>query len=202
MLDCPNLRRTAVAALLAACLGCGGKVPPTLYYALNLPAPPPASERLDHTAVLMPFRATGLARENRIVYRETPEQVGYYEYHRWAEDPRDSIAESLRREVLARGTFASVVDFDGRTRADYVLRGRIQRLEEVDYGGPVRATVELSLELVATDTGEVVWTGSATETGEVPQSDVRSVVERLGTAAQASIKRLAAELHRHLGSAG
>ncbi len=202
MSSAPRLRRIAVSAATVALLGCGGTVPPTQLYVLDLPAPPPAVDRLEHTAILMPFRASDVIGQDRIVYRESPEQVGFYEYHRWAEDPEDSIAESLTRELLSRGTFASVATFDGRTKADYILRGRLERLEEVDYGGPVRATVEIALELVDAGTARVVWSGTASKTEEVPQSEVRSVVSKMREAAEQSIKQLSSELDRHVRSRG
>ena len=146
----------------------------------------------------MPIRAGRVIRQGRIVYRESPEQVGFYEYHRWAEDPEDSVARSLRRQVLALGTFAQVAEFDGRTTADYVLRAELLRLEEVDHGGGVRAAVEISLELVETSTARVVWVSSAERTEMVPASEVRSVVDRLSAAADQAIRELSSELDSYL----
>ena len=191
-----------LVGLAVACLACGGVAPPTNYYVLDLPAAPPAAAPLEHTAILMPIRAGRVIRQGRIVYRESPEQVGFYEYHRWAEDPEDSVARSLRQQVLALGTFAQVADFDGRTTADYLLRGELLRLEEVDYDGGVRATVEISLELVETSTARVVWTSTAERTEMVPASEVRSVVDRLSSAADHAIRQLSGELDRHLRQTG
>ena len=196
------LRAAAVVALVAACISCGGKAPPTLYYVLDLPAPAPAADRLDRTAVLMPLRVGRVIGQGRVIYRESPEQVGFYEYHRWAEDPESSVARSLVREVMARGTFASVVPFDGKTKADFILRGELRRLEEVDYDGPVRAAAEIALELVDADTGRVVWSGASSETEDVPASEVRSVVSRMGAAVAKIVKQLSGELDRHVRSRG
>ena len=198
-----RLRLHVVAVVvLGICLSCGAKAPPTHYYVLDLPAPAPASARLQHTAVLVPLRVTRVIGQGRIVYRESPEQVGFYEYHRWAEDPEDGVTRLLLRELMARGTFSSVVPFDGRTRADFILRGELRRLEEDDYGGPVRAAVEISLELVDAGTGRVTWSGASTVTEEVPASEVRSVVSRMGVAAGKSVRELSGQLDRHLRTKG
>lgn len=189
-------------AAVASCLACGASGPPTRYYALNLPRSPPAAERLAHTAVLMPIRAGEIAGQGRIVYRESPHEVGFYEYHRWAEDPEDSVADALASELLARGTFASVTPFDGRTQADFILRGELRRIEEIDYEGPVKASVEISLELVDADTSRVVWSGNAAAAEDVATAEVRSVVERLSASADQAIKRLAGQLDSHLRSGG
>ena len=191
-------RRLALACLAVACLACGGTVPPTNYYLLDLPAPVPAAAPLEHSAVLMPMRVGGVIRQGRIVYRESPVEVGYYEYHRWGEDPQESVSRALRDQILALGTFARLDSFDGRTSADYLLRGELRRLEEVDYGGGVRASVEISLELVETMTARVAWAGTAEKSEQVSASEVRSVVTGLSAAAQQAIRQLSEELDRHL----
>lgn len=195
----PAPRSLAVAAAfaLAACLACGGKVPPTLYYVLDLPVPTAVEDRLAGTAILMPIRVSEVVGQGRVVYRESREQVGFYEYHRWAEDPEDSVARAFLGELMARGTFASVVPFDGRTKADFLLRGEIRRLEEIDYGGPVRAVAEVAIELVNASTRQVAWSSAASHTEEVPASEVRSVVSSMSVAARKAIKQLADGLDRH-----
>ena len=191
-------RRLVLACLAVACLACGGAVPPTNYYVLDLPAAVPAAAPLEHTAVLMPIRVGGVIRQGRIVYRESPVEVGYYEYHQWGEDPRESVSRALREQVLALGTFARLDHFDGRAAADYVLRGELLRLEEVDHGGGVRAAVKISLELVESATARVVWAGTAEKSEPVSASEVRSVVAGLSAAAEQAIRQLSSELDRHL----
>ena len=193
-----KLRHIAVSARIGCCLGCGGKVPLTHYYVLSLPAPQPAVERLDFTAILLPIRESRVISQDRIVYRESPEQVGFYEYHRWAEDPSDSIAGALRRQLLARGTFSSVTLFDGRTTADYLLRGHLQRLEEIDYGTQLTVSVEITLDLVDPQSARVAWSDSTTQTAVVEQSDVRSVVQGMSKAVEQGISELCEKLDNHL----
>lgn len=195
-------RRALAVAAAIGCLACGASAPPTRYYALDLPRPTPAAERLAHTAVLMPIRAGEIARQGRIVYRESPHEVGFYEYHRWAEDPEDSVAEALAGALLARGTFASVTPFDGRTQADFILRGELRRIEEIDHDAPVRASVEIALELVDADTSRVVWSDRACAEQVVPTAEVRAVVETMSASADRAIKRLAGLLDSHLRAGG
>lgn len=195
-------RKALAVAIAVSCLACGASAPPTRYYALDLPRPAPATTPLAHTAVLMPIRAGEIARQGRIVYRESRHEVGFYEYHRWAEDPEDSVAAALASELLARGTFASVTPFDGRTQADFILRGELRRIEEIDYELPVKALVEIALELVDADTSRVVWSDRARADGEVPTAEVRAVVARLSAAAEQAIKDLAGQIDSHLRSGG
>ena len=73
--------------------------------------------------------------QDRIVYRPAQGEVGFYEYHRWAEDPRDTLTKSLIQHLRSRGAFTNVVLFDGRSKTDYIIRGTLERLEEIDSGG-------------------------------------------------------------------
>lgn len=179
-----------------AMLGCGGgKIPPTRYYALSLPpAPAPTGNLLPHTLVVMPLRASSMLTQDRIVYRPAPEEVGYYEYHRWAQDPRESVTAAFIDKIRASGAFSSVARFDGRTRSDYVLRARIDRLEEVDFEGGVKVYSGLSAELLDGATMRVVWESSASSNAEVPTSEMTAVVRHLSEATNRSLDQLTRSL--------
>ena len=187
---------------LLATLGCGGKIPPTHYYALNLPAAPaPPAEPLPHTLVIMPLRTSSMLTQDRIVYRPEPEEVGYYEYHRWAQDPREAVTNALIEKIRASGAFSSVARFDGRTRSDYVLRARIDRLEEVDYEAGVKVYSGLSAELLEGGTMRVVWEDSATSEAQVSTSDMNEVVRQLSAATSRSLDELTQSLAAEIRNA-
>ena len=78
------------------------------------------------------------------------------------------------------------------------MSGRIERLEEIDYGGSVRVEAKLSAELVDLRTDATVWTGDADETLKVEAPNVNSVVVEMSHAVQKSIDRLMADLDRQL----
>jgi ABC-type uncharacterized transport system auxiliary subunit len=132
--------------------------------------------------------------EDRIVYRPTPVEVGYYEYHRWAQDPRESVTTALIDKIRASGAFSSVARFDGRTRSDYVLRARIDRLEEVDFESGVKVYSGLSAELLEGSTMRVVWEGSATADAQVATSEMNAVVRQLSEATNRSLDQLTRSL--------
>ena len=186
----------ALGLLLLTSCG-GGKIPPTRYYALDLPAAPQAApaDALRHTVAVLPVGATEMLEQDRIVYRPTREEVGYYEYHRWAEDPRTSIQNALIARLRQTGAFATVAPYDGRTKADYQLRSRIDRLEEVDFEQGVKVYVTLSAELVDGQTARVVWTGSGSGEGSVTQSDVRQVVSQMSAASKQALDSLAQQIN-------
>ena len=54
--------------------------------------------------------------------------------------------------------------YDGQEHAPYVLQGRLEQLDEVDYENGVRVEVRLFAQLLDTKTGTAVWAGDTTKT--------------------------------------
>lgn len=75
----------------------------------------------------------------------------------------NAVADRLR----ASGNFSQVKSYDGRPDIDYVLRGRLEKLDEVDYEGGVKVEVEISAQMVQLSSGDTVWSNSVTEVGQV-----------------------------------
>src|SRR5580698_7528740 len=143
------IRVFLVSVVVGLLAGCGSVMGPAVrYYKLDIPpAPTPAGPSVSAPLRIEPFRTTSLLRQDRIVYLPSPVEVGFYEYHRWAERPNDTVTKALADQLMGRGLFQSVEISDGSERAEYVLRGSIDRLQEVDYHGAVRAQVSISAEL-------------------------------------------------------
>jgi ABC-type uncharacterized transport system auxiliary subunit len=124
------------------------------------------------------------------VYRPTADEVGFYEYHRWAMDPRRAITRYMAEALRAQSLFKSVAVHEQGSEPAYVLSGNIERLEEVDQGREVRAVCTISAQLLDARTRSVVWSQSASETAPVEKRDVRGVVSSLSSAARTSADRL------------
>ena len=93
--------------------------------------------------------------------------------------------------LRASGNFAQVRAYDGRSDVDYVLSGRLEELNEIDYEGGVKVQVAISAQMVSLATGATVWTNSVSEVGTVSQHDVPAVVSAMrGTIGRAIEKLL------------
>ena len=186
-----------MVALLMA--GCGGKIRYPHYYALDIPpAPSPAATdaRLPATLAVRRFEALPYLRQGRIVYRPGPAEIGFYDYHRWAADPATTVTAAMIDSLRSSRLFSFVRPYDGQSRQDYLMSGRLERLEEIDSAGNVRVEAKISAELFDLRTGETVWTGDADETSEVETRNINSVIQGMTHAVQKSISRLVASLDR------
>ena len=200
------MTKTLVIACLLALLtiGCGGRTRYPDYYTLAI-APPPdpavSEARRLGTLAVQRFETAAYLRQGRIVYREAPNKVGFYEYHRWANDPSETIATAVTKAARSSGLFSRVEPYHGDEKPEYLLSGRLERLDEIDYGGGVRVEAELSAQLVNLRTGDTVWSGVADETSKVDSRTVNSVVGEMSHAVQTSIDRLMADMERQLAEA-
>ncbi len=185
---------TVVFALAAFAIlpGCGGRIRYANYYTLNLPAPPdhPAREDAHATLAIREFRGPTYLRQGAIVYKASPEQIGFYAYHRWATDPCEFVTDSVVERLRASGSFARVKRYDGRADINYVLNGRLEKLEEIDYEGGVKVEVSISAEVTNLVTGATVWTNAVSEVGDVNKRDVPAVVSEMSHTMERAIEKL------------
>jgi uncharacterized lipoprotein YmbA len=177
---------------LVVLTGCGGPVKYPNYYTLHLPPPPdpPVAENVHATLAVREFRSPTYLRQGAVVYKTSPEQIGFYNYHRWAVDPREFVTNAVTENLRAGGNFSSVKPFDGRVDVDYVLSGRLDELDEIDYEGGVKVRVSISAQMVNAVTGAAVWTNSVSEVGTVGQRDVPAVVSAMNGAMGRAIDKL------------
>jgi ABC-type uncharacterized transport system auxiliary subunit len=196
-----SLRRTVttiVSSLVALVIlaSCGGRARNPNYYTLDLPAPPDphAQENAHATLAIREFRSPTYLRQGAIVYKTSSEQIGFYAYHRWAIDPRDFVTNSIMERLHASAAFARVQRYDGSRDVDYVLSGRLEKLEELDYQGSVKVQIAISAEMTSVATGKTVWSNAVLEIGDVDKHDVPAVVSKMNGTMQRAIEKLVAPL--------
>ena len=184
------LTMLAISLAFAGCMG--GKVRYPAYYTLQAPpAPdPPGSETTRGALAVREFTSPSYIRQGAIVYRVSPEQIGFYDYHRWAMNPRDFVTNAIVDRLRASGAFANVKRYDGRSDVDYILSGRLEKLEELDYGGGVRVEVAISVQITNVKTGTMVWTSTVDDVEKVEQHSVPGVVSEMNQAMERSIEKL------------
>lgn len=200
---------TALASLLmfAAIIvtaNCGA-ARPVKYYTLNpapIPEPSVSVENdapLPVTILIGRITASHLYRDNPIVYSTGSVELGTYQDHRWAEVPTEMLETMLTQSLRAKGKFRSVGRLGSRARGDYVLRGHLYSLEEVDSPSLV-ARFSLSLELFQPTTGNVVWSQSYSHDEPVNKKTVSAVVEALRQNVLAGLDQLTNSLDAYIST--
>ena len=176
------MRKSTISALLIAFMALAGcaKARYPNYYVLNLSNPVSVSRdsgAIPVSVAVREFRAPQYLRQGSIVYRPQSEQVAFYDYQRWAEDPRQSVTTAIVRDL--KQVFESAELYDGRTGAELVLTGSLDRLDEVDSERSVTVEVGISATLQNLKTGAVMWSDSSFKTSEISQRSVTAVVAEM-----------------------
>lgn len=183
--------------------GCTGVRYPS-YYVLNVPQPhgsptvPP--KRVLGSAAVREFSAPRFLKEGSIVYRSGPEQLDYYAYALWAEDPRRIATEALLRELQERGLFESVDLYDGRQSPECLITGSLDHLEEFDENSNVSVKVGLSARIINLRSGEVLWRGNSIKTVKVGDRSVPGVVLKMSSGLASAVSSLVDSMEAQLSA--
>jgi ABC-type uncharacterized transport system auxiliary subunit len=95
----------------------------------------------------------------RIVYRISPVQMRHYRFRQWVTKPGRLLKIALQRYLRVTRRFR-LVTVEPRPLPDYILRGRIAALEQVEEGARRErwlARVALDLRLHRSSDNKVVW---------------------------------------------
>ena len=200
-----SLRRRAAVSRLAAFVlflgGCGA-ARPSQYYQLTVPGDAPVAKEVDSTPVTLlvgTLFAPDLYREDRIVYSTAQEQMGTYEYQRWAEPPTEMIQEVLLRELRSSGRYRAVFAHRSDTNGDFLLRGRLYDFKEVSENGMV-ARLTVDFEMRDLKSGTTVWTHYYHHDEPVNGKNVPAVVAALDRNVQRSVKEVLEGLDQYFAS--
>jgi ABC-type uncharacterized transport system auxiliary subunit len=193
----------AAAALVCAIglltAGCGASRP-VKYYVLDPgdthAAAPATAPRYPITLLVARLGASHLYRDDRLVYGSGPVQLGTYEYHRWAEPPIEMVQDTIVATLRTSGLYRSVSPIGSSLRGEYILRGHLDSLDEIDKP-QIAARFSLELELFDPRAGTAVWTSSYSHDEPANGKTVPDVVEALDRNVRTGIQQLTANLAQY-----
>lgn len=151
-------------ALCPLFLACGG-VPQTFYYTLaKAPISPVETSGNSHgtLAVVLgveKFKAEAIYEDDRLIYRESPVEVKYDHYRRWAARPAQLVTDEIIRQIDSKRLFENVISIPASARVDYILRGKLVAFEEWDRGEQWFGKVAFKVELYEASPRRLVWSG-------------------------------------------
>ena len=197
-----NIGCLAVCFLIVGSFtGCGA-VRPIKYYQLTVPTDAGDIEKpgaVPVRLVLGALTTSHLYREDRIVYGNGPEQLGTYEFQRWAEPPAEMIQEILLRELRATGHYRAVHMRRSNVTGDFTIRGRLYDFKELEGGG-LATRVTMEFEMRDLKSGATVWNHYYTHDEPAGGKDVPSIVTALDKNVQRGVKEVVESLDQHFAA--
>ena len=199
------MKRKFIFPALILCLGilngCGA-ARPSKFYQLTIPsdktsgaAPAPYAV----TLLLGPITTSHLYRDDHIVYTSNGEAMGTYEYQRWAAPPSEMISDVLLRKLQDSDRYEHVYTLRSDSRGDYVLRGRLYDLREIDGKEPA-ARVAFEFELRDSKTGTTVWSRSYSHDEPVSGKNVTAVVAAMDRNVQSGLGEVLGGLDKYFST--
>ena len=196
-------RIAAWTTIFLACLaaGCVSAKSPR-YYRLSLAgvATPSSASPFQVSILVGRLTAPRILRDDRVVYGMSDVEMGVDEYHRWTEPPTEMIEELLVVRLRRSGQYKSVQRISSTARGDYLLRGHLSSLNEVDDPAGIKARFNVQLELFDQKSGSVIWTDSYSHDEPVEKKSVTAVVESLQKSVNAGLEQLTANLAQYFAS--
>jgi ABC-type uncharacterized transport system auxiliary subunit len=197
------MKRLATWTIILACLAAGCVKARTLrYYTLSIApvAAQPSAQPLPVTIIVGRLNAPHLLRDDRVVYAMSDVELGVDEYHRWSEPPTGMIERLLVERLRGSRQYKAVQHLSSATRGDYILRGYLGALNEVDDPAGIKARFTLQLELFDVKAGNVVWHDQYNRDEPIPEKSVRSVVQTLQKCVNAGLEQLTGSLAQYFAA--
>jgi ABC-type uncharacterized transport system auxiliary subunit len=185
-----------IAASLCAC----GASRPVGYYVLDVDPPTSTTAQpLPVTLLVGRFTTSELYRQDRLVYGSGPVELGTYEYERWAESPADMVQDMLITSLRASGQYRSVSRMTSSLRADYVVRGRLFGLDEVDKPR-LAGRFSVEIDLFDPKTGMTVWSDTYTHEEPASGKKVADVVAALDKTVGVGMQQITSEIGQYIST--
>ena len=191
------MKRQAVALifmlLLAVVPSCRSALSPRYYLIDTDPVIARSAAECPFSLGIGKIRAPSRYRD-RIVYRTSEYDLGFYEYSKWAESPDEMARRALRNIADRSGLFRRVDYNEMLPLADLVLEGELGSFDQVIAGEKTYAVCEMTLFLLDGKSSALLW--SFTAVTEVRQEKDGEFAAAMSAAVKTAIEDALADLER------
>jgi ABC-type uncharacterized transport system auxiliary subunit len=133
-----------------------------------------------------------------IVYRYSPYQLEFYQYHQWIAKPQRMLTELIYKHLKHANVFRQVTTSLKEGLPDYELEGQVRNIEEFDSDTEWSAHLAMTLQVVDTRTRRLVWRHDFDQRRKVFNHDVIYVVRALSQILEEEMGRVAPSLEAAL----
>jgi ABC-type uncharacterized transport system auxiliary subunit len=172
------------------CCGCAN-IPLTHYYTFQPEVEKKGGTKAPKYPYVMAvdtFEADVPYQQDKIVFRTSPYEVNFYEYHKWLRPPEELVTNQIVKLVSAAGMFQNVHARAFEAYSDYIIRGKIKMFDQW-YKEDKTSFVQVHLEyyLIASEEEQIIWTDTVKTTADISNLNIVETVKGFETALQENI---------------
>lgn len=190
--------RPVIVLLTLASVACG-TAPVKRFYTLEntaLPAEAPTQPLCKRPLVIPTVEVAPPYDLKKIVFRSDSLEVRYYNHRNWVSAPEEMLTKLIVRRFEMTRLFPVVESSMYSSRNHLSLLVKLNNLEEIDRGGTWYARLAMSF-ILRDETAEAsLWNSQFDIRKEVPQTEVKAVVEVLNSIYNEEIDKVVASLTR------
>lgn len=195
-----RMARLLFISALSLSLNSCAKSKPIHYYTVGLPVAPTLTTSAQPVSLLVGnIGGADIYRQTPIVYRIGTNEIGAYQYSRWAEPPVELVKDKLIRILSASGDYQSVTSLGSTSNGQFLVRGRLYEFAEVD-GANITGLVSMEFELYDRKSGKTLWTHFYSQSVPAQSKDIPAVVTALDTNLDRGLKEVAAGLSQYFSA--
>ena len=192
--------RLILVSLLALSLSGCVSSKPIRYYTIKAPAAPTLTASTHTVSLLVAsVSAPQIFRDTPIAYRVGANEIGTYQYRRWAEPPVEMLQGNLTRLLSSSGNYQSVASVGSASEGQFVVRGKLYDFEEVD-GASITGLVSMEFELYERKSGKVVCSHFYSQSEPVQSKEISAVVTALDVNLDRGLNEVAAGLNQYFST--
>lgn len=183
-----------LCVLLTGCLGARSYTPIS-YYSIESEADsmPQATRTWAMPLGIQPFTAATRYRD-RILYRLSEVEVGFYEYERWVEPPQEMVMRVVADTLHASGLFQQVRQADHIRLPAWILSATLLRFDEVRTANTNFAECWLRLQLRRAQDEQLLWSNTLKSRIALTRKTPAALATAMSHAVQQIARQLVAQL--------
>jgi len=146
------------------------------------------------------FTAETIFDDDRIIYRDSPFEVKYYHYRRWAALPRALVTDAVLQQLRDSTCCREVVALPAPGHVDFILAGRVLAFEEWDEGDKWYGRAALMVQVYEPTARRMIWSQVFQAETPAAKKVPAAVVEAISTSLSKCLVELQAALPAALAS--
>jgi ABC-type uncharacterized transport system auxiliary subunit len=178
------------AVSLGGCLG-RGEITPIRYYGVDsLPATIPQVTPIRQVSLGIRAFTAATRYRDRILYRTSAVEVGFYPYDRWVEPPEEMVTRVVSHMIRASGLFQQVSPADNVQLPAWILSGDVTRFDEVREAAGRRAECWLRVEVRRARDEQLLWSEVLSAVEPLASDTPEALAQAMSRAVQRVVSQL------------